>query len=134
METVLRSIIVEDEILSRETLRVLLRKYYGEIIDVAAAVGSAREAKQAIAKYRPDVVFLDINLPDQNAFDFLESLDNCDFAIIFVTAHEKFALHAIKVNPLDYLLKPIHLDDLHNAIAKLLEHNFRTQDPDGSES
>lgn len=114
----IRGIIVEDEKHSRETLAGMLERYCKNV-EVIAEAESYRSGLELIRKYSPDVVFLDIQMPDGSGFRLLEELDTINFAIIFTTAFDQFAIKAIKYSALDYLLKPIDPDELVNAIKKV---------------
>jgi two-component system, LytTR family, response regulator len=114
----IRAIIVEDEKMSRETLRRLLEKYCPEVEVVAEADGY-RKGVEEIRVHHPDVVFLDIQMPDGSGFRLLEEMEDIDFEIIFTTAFDQFAIKAIKYSALDYLLKPVIPQDLVEAIARV---------------
>jgi two-component system LytT family response regulator len=114
----IRAIIVEDEKMSRETLTRMLEKYCPQVEIVATAEGY-RSGIEMIKKFRPDVVFLDIQMPDGSGFRLLEEIDEVDFEVIFTTAFDQFAIKAIKFSALDYLLKPIIPQELVNAIEKV---------------
>jgi two-component system LytT family response regulator len=113
----LRSIIIEDEFNARETLRILLENYCDnvEVVDEAHNVKSGLES---IRKHQPDLVFLDIEMPDGNGFDLLRQLSDFTFDIIFTTAYSEFAVQAFKHNAIDYLLKPIIHEELIKAVDK----------------
>lgn len=114
----IRGIIVEDEKHSRETLRGMLQRYCKNV-EIIAEAGSYREGLQVIRTHDPDVVFLDIQMPDGSGFKLLEDLDEIKFEIIFTTAFDQFAIKAIKYSALDYLLKPIDPEELVNALKKV---------------
>ena len=114
----IRGIIVEDEIHSRDTLRGLLNRYCKNIEIIAEADGY-RSGLAAIKEQQPDVVFLDIQMPDGSGFKLLEELDEIKFEIIFTTAFDQFAIKAIKFSALDYLLKPIDPEELVSALKKV---------------
>jgi two-component system LytT family response regulator len=114
----IRAIIVEDEKMSRETLRRLLEKYCPEVEVVAEADGY-RKGIEEIRSHNPDVIFLDIQMPDGSGFRLLEEFDEIDFEIIFTTAFDQFAIKAIKYSALDYLLKPVIPQDLVEAMARV---------------
>jgi two-component system, LytTR family, response regulator len=114
----IKAIIVEDEKMSRETLRRMLEKYCPSVEVVAEADGY-RKGLEQIRKFDPDVVFLDIQMPDGSGFRLLEELDDITFEIIFTTAFDQFAIKAIKYSALDYLLKPIIPQDLVDAVKKV---------------
>lgn len=114
----IKAIIIEDEKMSRETLRHLLDKYCPEVEIVAEADGY-RKGLEEIKKHPPDVIFLDIQMPDGSGFRLLEELEIVDFEIIFTTAFDQFAIKAIKYSALDYLLKPIIPDELIESIKRV---------------
>jgi two-component system LytT family response regulator len=116
----IRSIIVEDEKHSRDTLRGMLERYCKNVIILAEAE-NYRGGLEAIKVHQPDVVFLDIQMPDGSGFRMLEELGEINFEIIFTTAFDQFAIKAIKYSALDYLLKPIDPDELVRAIKKVEE-------------
>ena len=113
----LKAIIVEDEKHSRETLRNLLEEFCAGV-KVIGMAGSVKEAVATISSLSPDVVFLDIELQTGTGFDVLNQLPNLNFEVIFTTAFEQYAIKAVKFSSLDYLLKPIDLEELQNAIEK----------------
>lgn len=112
----MRALIVDDEPLARRNLAVLLAREAA--IDVVGQCGSADDAVAAIATLQPDLVFLDIEMPECDGFELLERIGpSPPFAIVFVTAHHQFALRAFEVGALDYLMKPF--DD--RRFARVLE-------------
>ncbi len=113
----LHAIIIDDELNGLVSLELLIKKYTPEI-KIVTKCEDAFEGVDAIDNYRPDIVFLDINMPNLNGFELLEKVAFKKFQLIFTTAHEEFALKAIKKNALDYLLKPISADDLVTAVSK----------------
>ena len=113
----IRAIIVEDEKHNRESLNNLLTEFCPTVAVVGMA-SSVEAGLTLIRSQRPDLVFLDIELNSGTGFDLLSQLDGLDFDVIFTTAFEHYALRAIKFSSLDYLLKPIDLDELQQAVAK----------------
>jgi two-component system, LytTR family, response regulator len=113
----LRTLIVDDEVKCRKALVNLISYYCQDVVVVGEAYDVA-SAKLAIDKFEPDLLLLDVEMTDGTGFDLLRSLDDIDFKLIFVTAHERYALQAIKFSALDYLLKPVKPDDLVEAIQK----------------
>lgn len=111
-------ILVDDELKSRESLKILIEDFC-ENIEVKALCQNVAEAMDAIRVYKPDVVFLDIQLQRETGFDLLTKLDNINFEVIFTTAYSEYAIKAFKFSAIDYLLKPIDIDDLKRAIAKV---------------
>ncbi|MDZ7741752.1 MAG: LytTR family DNA-binding domain-containing protein [Bacteroidota bacterium] len=113
----LRTLIIDDEAKPRKALTNLIDYYCRDVIIVGEAFDVA-SGREAIAKFEPDLVLLDVEMPDGTGFDLLKSLDDIDFKLIFITAHEQYALKAIKFSALDYLLKPVNPDELIEAIRK----------------
>lgn len=113
----MRALIVDDERLARNELKRLLENF--PTIQVVAEANNALEAMSLLEEHHPDVVFLDIQMPEKNGFEFLEELEGAIPPIIFTTAYDEYALKAFEVNALDYVLKPIDLGRLSEAIAKL---------------
>lgn len=111
------ALIVDDETSNRENLQQLLQKYAPDV-QVCAFAENVDEAIQAIGAHRPQLVFLDIQLHEQSGFDLLKQLDEINFEIIFVTAYDQYGIQAVKFAALDYLLKPIDIDELKFAVNK----------------
>lgn len=114
----LRSIIVDDEFKSRESLKSLINSFC-EGVQVEALCQNVAEGLEAIATYKPDILFLDVQMQRETGFDLLSQLKSIDFEVIFTTAHSEYAIKAIKFSAIDYLLKPIDVEDLRAAIAKV---------------
>ncbi|MCF8369867.1 MAG: LytTR family DNA-binding domain-containing protein [Bacteroidales bacterium] len=113
----IKAVIIEDEKRSRETLSGLLKLYCKNVNVVAEAEGM-RSGIKMIKLHQPDLVFLDIQMPDGSGFNLLESFEKIEFDVVFTTAYDQFAIKAIKFSALDYLLKPIFPDDLVKAVKK----------------
>jgi two-component system, LytTR family, response regulator len=113
----LTAVVVDDEEFARENLRMLLGDFC-EGVEVLAMAGSAKEARKWVEEVNPDLVFLDIMMPGEDGFLFLESLQNRRFEVIFTTAFRDYALKAIKHDALDYLEKPIDIEELQKAVEK----------------
>ena len=116
----LKAIIVDDEGKARRILERFIVEYCPQL-EIVAVVENVPEAVKAIQKTNPDVVFLDIEMPGYNGFQLLEFFDQIDFEIIFTTAYSEFALRAFQVSAIDYLLKPIQIDQLTLAVQKLVK-------------
>jgi len=119
----INAIIVDDEADARKSLQLMIEQYFNDDIEIKAVVKSVKEAIKGINSYKPDLVFLDIEMPNENGFLLLEYYEDYDFEIIFTTAHQQYALRAIKSAALDYLLKPIKPDDLAKAIDQFKKRN-----------
>lgn len=122
----MNALIVDDERLARKELISLLNNH--TFIDVIGEAVNADDAEEKIATLKPELLFLDIQMPGKNGFELLESLDNVP-KVIFTTAYDEYALKAFEVNALDYLLKPIRKERLEECVRKLLEENTRPDEP-----
>ena len=116
----MKAVVVDDERNCLEILEWMLAKYFPEI-EIAAMCESPVEAIQQIKKVKPDLIFLDIEMPQFNGFEMLEKLGMYDFDVIFTTAYNQFAIRALKISALDYLLKPIDTEEFKTAVNKAIE-------------
>lgn len=112
----MKALIIDDERLARKELASLLEKH--DTIEVIGEAANADEAEAMVAEKRPDLIFLDVNMPGRDGFELLATLDPAP-QVIFVTAYDDHALRAFQVNALDYVVKPIDPDRLATAISKL---------------
>jgi len=115
----MRTIIVDDEKLSRSVLKLLLEKHC-PAVDIVAVCADGISALEAIEKYQPDLVFLDVEMPGLNGFEVLQECREASFSVIVTTSYDHYALDAIRHNALDYLLKPIIREDLVDAVDKAM--------------
>jgi len=113
----IRTLIIDDEKNNRQMIADLLEKHFPHISVIGEAEGVASGLK-SIRQLTPDLVLLDIRMEDGDAFDLLNQIETINFKIIFITAYEEYALKAIKFSALDYLLKPVALEELKSAIEK----------------
>lgn len=113
----IRCVLIDDEVNNLENLQYLLQQYCPDV-EIAGWAGSADEGMELIKAINPDLVFLDIQMPAKSGFDLLKSLGTISFEVIFVTAYDQYGIQAIKFSALDYLLKPVDMDDLKQAIDK----------------
>ena len=113
----MKALIVDDEASNRENLQQLLQ-VYADDVQVCAVAETVADALVAIKQHQPQLVFLDIQLHAQTGFDLLKQLGEINFEIIFITAYNQYAIQAIRFSALDYLLKPIDIDELTAAIDK----------------
>lgn len=124
----MNTLIVDDEQDGRSTLHRFLLKYCPEVSSIREAP-SVAAAVDAIRTCPPDLVFLDINMPEENGFALFAALPSPSFRVIFVTAYHQYALQAIRNEALDYLLKPVNIDELVRSVSKasasLQHHNIR---------
>lgn len=112
----MKVIIIDDERLARQELKSMLATYPG--IEIIGECGDARSAIETVNNLKPDVIFLDIQMPGKTGFDLLEELTFVP-EVVFVTAHDEYAIKAFEVNALDYLLKPVQPVRLSDTIKKL---------------
>lgn len=114
------AIIIEDEMHSRELLKNMIAIYCKEI-EIIAAASTVDEGVAAIKKYKPDIIFLDIEMQTGTGFDLLLQFPEAPFEVIFTTAYNHYAIKAIKFSAVDYLLKPIDPEELNDAVNKVLK-------------
>ena len=114
----LKAVIIDDEQNNIDNLSILLEQYCPEVKVLAAAL-DAKSGRKIILEQHPDIVFLDIQMPEETGFDLLKSLPDHFFEIIFITAFDKYGIQAVKFAAIDYLLKPIDIDELKEAVQKV---------------
>ena len=113
----IKVLLVDDEDRAINSLQTLLNEYFPEV----EILGTARNVPEAVLKInelRPELLFLDIEMPEYNGFELLKFFRDIDFSIIFVTAYSEYALKAFEVSAVDYILKPLELDALRKAVEK----------------
>jgi len=117
--TMIKAIIIDDEPGALESLKIKLEMYCPEV-QVVAACNSAKDGLQAINEHKPNLVFLDIEMPWMNGFEMLNCIGgNIDFDVVFVTAYDQYAIRAFKIKAQDYLLKPVDKDDLIDCVSRI---------------
>lgn len=116
----LKAVLIDDEQHNLDNLKILLKTYCPQI-QVCDQALNAEEGKMSILKYQADIVFLDIQMPDKNGFDLLRDLNQYDFEVIFVTAYDNYAIQAMRFAAVDYLLKPVNIDELHSAVNRAIK-------------
>ena len=139
----IKAVVVDDEKNSRETIMGVLEQFC-QGVEVVGSAGDVDTAIGVIANTHPDVVFLDVEMGQKSGFNLLEEIGDPDFQVIFVTAFDQYAIKAFKFCAVEYLLKPLDLEELQEAIAKVREnidlkaaklnlshllHNLRDKDP-----
>lgn len=117
----LKAILIDDELSSLQNLQQKLREFCPDV-EVIATTQKPEEAILLIRQHRPDVIFLDIEMPRMNGFRMLDELGEFDFDIIFTTAYNHYAVDAIRISAFDYLMKPIAIKDLQHAVERLAKH------------
>jgi two-component system LytT family response regulator len=113
-------VIIDDEQNNIDNLTILLKQHCPQV-NVVSTAKSASEGENIILKHTPDLVFLDIQMPERSGFDLLKSLNNYSFEIIFVTAYDQYGIQAVKFAAIDYLLKPINIEELKLAVQKVIQ-------------
>jgi two-component system, LytTR family, response regulator len=116
----IRAIIIDDEQDGRDALRMAIEKYFPDVA-IIAICETPDEGIDTIKSLGPDLVFLDVQMPQLSGFDLLKKISPFEFEVIFVTAYDQYAIKAIRFSALDYLLKPVDIDDLRSAISKATE-------------
>ena len=116
----IKVLLIDDEEKARNILQYFLTTLVPEITEIRQA-DSVNNALAVLKDYTPDMVFLDIEMPNKNGFDFLLEIEKPSFDVIFTTAYNQYAIQAIRFSALDYLLKPVDPDELKNAIQRYLE-------------
>jgi two-component system, LytTR family, response regulator len=112
----IKAIIIDDEKHCIVTLEHLIAQLDG--IAIVASTQDSTQAKNLIEEHQPDIVFLDIEMPEMSGFDVINQFDKLPFKVIFTTAYDQYALKALRLNALDYLLKPISINDIQDALTK----------------
>ena len=114
----IKAILIDDEVHCLDTLSMLIHDYCPEVQVMEQCI-SAKQGLAAIEKHQPELVFLDIEMPKMNGFELLEQFDQINFAVVFTTSYDQYAIKAIRFSALDYLLKPIDIKELINAVHKV---------------
>ncbi|MBK9190399.1 MAG: response regulator transcription factor [Crocinitomicaceae bacterium] len=120
MKKNLTCIIVDDELSSRETLNSYISKYCENVL-VLALCKNIDEGLTAIKKHKPDIVFLDIEMPFGDGFDLLDQAGEINFDVVFITAFSHYAIKALNMSATYYILKPVDIDELTEAVKKIRE-------------
>ncbi len=113
-----KAIIVDDENRSVETLKIILQQFCSNEVEIVGTANSIQEAYTLIHAVSPDIVFLDVEMPHGSGFDLLERIPKPNFEVIFTTGFDRYAVTAIKFSALDYLLKPINIEEVKEAVSK----------------
>src|SRR5690554_8019734 len=117
----MKAVIIDDERLARQELKHLLCKH-SDTINIVEEASNGIEGIKAIKKHAPDIVFLDIHMPEMDGFEMLKQLDEIP-KVVFISAYDEYALEAFKVNALDYLLKPVDPVRLSETLEKIQKEN-----------
>lgn len=116
----LKALIVDDELASVRSLEILLGQFCKHV-DVVGTARNVDEALNQAVRYKPDVVFLDVEMPGGTGFDFLEQCNECNFEVVFISAYNSYAIKAFKYSAVDFILKPIEIDELIKAVDKVTD-------------
>ena len=123
----LRTVIIDDEATAREGIKRMVELYLDNEVEIVGAGSDVKSGVEAINRHSPDLVFLDIKMPDGTGFDVLNHFGKMDFDVIFITAFEEFAIKAFKFSALDYILKPIDPEELQKTLERII-HNREQKD------
>lgn len=121
----LKAVIIDDEKAAIETLEIIISEFCTGV-NIVGTASNTEQAINIVSTTNPDVVFLDIEMPEINGFDLLKLLPADSFSTIFVTAYNKYAIDAFRANAVDYLLKPISVSNLKSAINKIVKNNIKS--------
>ncbi len=129
----IRAIIIDDEPLAIDALTLLLKKKCRDEVQIIATSNSPRLGKELIEKHQPDLVFVDIEMPGMSGIDLVRSFSNPPFRVVFVTAFDAYAIEALRLSAIDYLLKPVEPDEIERVVTKIKmdirknEYSFNSQ-------
>lgn len=124
----LKVILVDDEPHANDALAAVLEGITPKV-EILKVCNNTKEASAAIIKFKPDLVFLDIMMPEETGIEFLIRLEQFDFDVVFVTAYDKFAIDAIRLSALDYIMKPIRASEVETAVKNAFEkHDARQKE------
>lgn len=127
----IKALIIDDEQVAVNVMGLMIERHLPEITSVKSTTNT-KEAIQLIEDYKPDIVFLDIEMPYQNGFELLKAIPEISFEIVFTTAYDKYAIQAIRFSALDYLMKPIDADELRETINRFLQKSAENQSKDAA--
>lgn len=120
----INAIIIDDERHCIESLKSLINKHCSQI-QLTHCCHSAKEGLLSIRKSKPDLVFLDVEMPWMSGIELLEALGTIDFQVIFTTAHDQYAVQAFRLSAIDYLLKPIQVEDLKESVERVSNYRYQ---------
>lgn len=120
LSIMIKAVLIDDEPQSSKALAIKLSSVVDDV-EVMATISQAEKAQNSIDMLKPDVVFLDIEMPGLNGFQLLEKLGSISFEIVFVTAYQEYILNALRISALDYLLKPVDKSELEQTVIRLRE-------------
>src|SRR5699024_3897929 len=112
----IKAVIAEDSNRDIEILKIILNEHCDNV-QIVGVGNSVKETTQILKQTQPDILFLDVEMPPESGFDVLKDFTTVDFSVIFTTAHEEYAIQAIKFAALDYLLKPLKIEEVKSALS-----------------
>lgn len=115
----IRAIIIDDEPLAIDALEIILKRKCKDDVQVIATSNSPQLGKTLIEEHQPDLVFLDVEMPGMSGIDLVRSFINPTFRVVFITAFDAYAIEALRLSAIDYLLKPVEKDEIVNVVAKI---------------
>jgi two-component system LytT family response regulator len=115
----IRAVIIDDEPLAIDALTILLQRKCKEDVQVVATSNSPKLGRELIEKHRPDLVFVDVEMPGMSGIDLIHSFRDPTFRVVFVTAFDAYAIEALRLSAIDYLLKPVESDEIQRVITKV---------------
>lgn len=115
----IKALIIDDEPQACQHLHAILTRESASFVQIVGMASSTAEAALLLERFRPDAVFIDIDMPHENAFQFLERTGPVPYQVVFVTAYDEFAVRAFRLNALDYILKPLDPEEVRGAVHKL---------------
>ena len=116
-------IVIDDELPARESMKLIISRYFSDKMVVTGTAASLQEGMALINQHHPDLVFLDIEMPGEDGFKLFNYYKNITFSVIFTTAYKDYAIKAIKMAALDYILKPVSFESLNEAITLYEKRN-----------
>ncbi|HOZ78931.1 MAG TPA: LytTR family DNA-binding domain-containing protein [Ferruginibacter sp.] len=125
----IKALIIDDEAAAANVLQLMIERHIPEITQVRLAT-KISEAHALLQQFQPQIVFLDIMMPEKNGFEFLNEVKHINFEIIFTTAYDEFAIRAIRFSALDYLLKPLNAEELRGAVTRYLDVSQHKRETD----
>jgi two-component system, LytTR family, response regulator len=125
----IRSVLIDDEPSAINLLSLILSKFCKEEVEIVATATDPFEAKELIQVHKPDVIFLDVEMPGMSGVDLVRSFSSPSFRVVFITAFDDYAVEAFRLNAIDYLLKPIGADDVISVIQRLKNDMSQQQNP-----
>ncbi|MCE3227707.1 MAG: chemotaxis protein CheY [Bacteroidetes bacterium] len=122
----LKCVIVDDEPDAIEALTILIDDFSGDIAEISGTASTIKSAVSIIENTKPDIVFMDVQMPGGTGFNVAEAFPAKNFKLVFVTAHDNYAIQALKIKAEDYLLKPVNQDELHKVLSRLWDSKFKS--------